>query len=297
MRDTSLRELLDVFVAEYGDMAVERLSGDESSYDRIMDAVRSTPFLSTRKLVVLKSPSLNKQFTDNIDEFLDNILETNDVIIVEPKLDKRLAYYKWLKKLEQFREFPLLDAEGVSRFAVEYVKQQGGTMSSADARYLVQRVGANQATIKQELDKLVIYDATITRQSIMELTEATPQSSIFDLVDAAFNRQTARAVQLYQEQRAQKVEPQQIVAMMAWQLYVLAIVKVGGNRTPDVVAREAKLNPFVIRKSQNLAQRISLSKLRELISSLRTIDTRMKSESVIPDELLKYYLLQLGDVV
>ena len=93
-----LRQIVDTFVAEQGDLGLERLDGQEVSLDRISEALTSLPFLANKKLVVLRAPSANKQFTEQAEQMLSDIPETTDVIIVEPKLDKRLSYYKFLKK-------------------------------------------------------------------------------------------------------------------------------------------------------------------------------------------------------
>jgi DNA polymerase-3 subunit delta len=294
LRQQELRRIVDAFIAEHGDMALERLDGEEATYERMHEAVQSLPFLSPSKLVVLRRPSANKEFTENFETFLGDVAETNDVVLVEPKLDKRMAYYKALKKLKGFHEFPVLDGNGLARYLVDYTREQGGTLSSADARLLVDRVGLNQLTLQHEVDKLLAYDPKITSKSIELLTERTPQSSIFELLDAAFAGNSKRAMALYKEQRALKVEPQQIIAMLVWQLYILALVKTAKNRGADDIAREAKLSPFTVRKTQGLARSISLPQLKKLVADLRAFDVRLKSEGILADEVVQYYLLNLG---
>ena len=288
-----VRRAVAVFVAEHGDMAVERLDGEEASYERMCEAVQSLPFLASRKLVVLRTPGANKEFAEKFADFVAGVSDTNDVIIIEPKLDKRLGYYKQLKKLTKFREFGVLDAHGLAWFAVAYVKDQGGTLSSSDARMLVERVGTNQSAVQNELDKLMAYNPHVSRGSIELLTEKLPQSSIFDLVEAAFRGDKKRTMALYDEQRALKVEPQQIIAMLAWQLHVLAVVKTAGGRSADDIAREAKLNPYVVRKTQALARQLSVARLKQLVTALRAFDIRTKTESVLPDEVVRFYLIHM----
>jgi len=116
------------------------------------------------------------------------------------------------------------------------------------------------------------YQPEITRQTIDLLTEAAPQSTIFELLDAAFAGNAQRAMALYAEQRALKVEPQQIMAMIAWQLHVLAVIKTAGQRSADEIAKDAKLNPYVVRKSQNIARKLTLPELKKLVhNALGTI--------------------------
>jgi DNA polymerase-3 subunit delta len=294
LRQAALQQLVDSFVAEHGDMALERLDGEEASYDRMHEAVQSLPFLVPRKLVVLRAPSANKEFTEKFEQFTDDIAETNDVVLVEPKLDKRLSYYKQLKRDTSFQEFAVLDGSGLARFLVDYAKAQDGALSANDARLLIDRVGQNQLTLQHEVEKLLAYDPKISRQSIELLTERTPQSSIFELLDAAFAGNAKRAMDLYDEQRALRVEPQQIVAMIVWQLHILAIVKAAGSRDTDTIAKQAKISPFTVRKTQGLARRISLAQLKKLVSDLRSFDVRLKSEGLDADEVTRYYLLNLA---
>jgi len=294
MRLREQKRVIDAFLAEYTDIGLERLSADEVGYDRLVEAVQSLPFLAPRKLVVIRGGSLNTEFTEKFESFLGAVTESTDVLIIEGKLDKRTVYYKQLKKLTEFHEFTVLDADGLARFAVEYVKDEVGTLSMADARFLVERTGTNQMAITHELDKLLTYNPRITKDSIVLLTDEVPQSKIFDLLDAAFAGQVSRTQALYSDQRAQGVEPQQIVAMLVWQLYTMAIVKAGQQRSSAEIAGLAKINPYVVEKTRQLARKIPLTTLQHMITSLRVLDVRSKSESIVLDDALQHYLLTLS---
>lgn len=289
-----LRQLVGGFLAEHGDMGLERLDGEDAEFVRMQEAVTGLPFLANKKMVVLRTPSANKKFVEQAEKLLSDIPETTDVIIVEPKLDKRLSYYKYLKKSTDFKEFNQLDINGLAAWLQRLAKEQNGTISSNDARYLIERAGLNQQLLANELEKLLIHEPKVTRQAIDELTEATPQSTIFQLLEAAFAGNAKRALQLYQEQRALKVEPPQITAMLAWQLHVLAVIKTAGDRSPAEIAKEARLSPFVVQKSASIAHKMSLGELKKLIADLLKIDVRSKRESIDLDEALQHYLLSLS---
>jgi DNA polymerase-3 subunit delta len=246
-------------------------------------------------LVILDQPGKQKAFAEHIDEVLSEIADTTDTVILEPKLDKRLSYYKTLKKATDFRDFAEQDANGLATWAVSYAKEQGGIISPADARFLLDRIGPNQQLLAAELGKLLIYDPAITKASIELLTERTPQSTVFELLDAAFSGNAKRAIQLYHEQRALRVEPQAIIAMLAWQLHVLALVKNAGSRTADQIATQAKLNPYVVRKTQNLARALSKERAGQLITALLDIDVRSKTVTMDIDEALQLYIIKIGE--
>lgn len=285
--------IVDAFIAAHTDMGLERLDAEETSYDRLVEAVQSVPFLVDRKLVVIRSGGMNTDFTEKFEQFLGAVTESTDVLLVEGKLDKRTAYYKQLKKLDGFKEFNVLDANGLIRFAADYAKEQGGSLSTTDARFLVERVGTDQMSLTHELDKLLTYNSKINKASIELLTEEIPQSKIFDLLDAAFAGNVRRTQSLYADQRAQGAEPQQIMAMLVWQLYILAVVKAGQQRSSAEIATAAKLNPYVVEKTARVARQLAPTKLRQMITELRVLDVRSKSEGIVLDDALQHYLLTL----
>jgi DNA polymerase-3 subunit delta len=289
----ALRAAIDVFVSEYGEYGLERLDGEEADLERLREAVVGLPFLTDKKLVVLRTPSKNKQFVEKFEQIFADSAESTDVILIEPKLDKRLSYYKFLKAKTDFHEYNALDQNGLAQWLVEAAKNQSGSISLVEARYLIERVGSNQQLLANELDKLLLYNDTVTRTAIDLLTDQAPQSSIFQLLEAAFAGNIRQALNIYSEQRALKVEVPQIIAMLTWQLHILALVKTAGDQTLDQVARQAKLNPYVLRKSSTIASKLSLTKLKVLTTDLLKIDIRLKRESVDPDEVLVYYLMQL----
>lgn len=282
------------FVAVYGELALERIDGEEAAFPRLAEALTSLPFLAGKKLVVLRRPSANKEFLEQFEALLGEVPETTSVIIVEPKLDKRLNYYKWLKKATDFRDFPPHDTNGLAKWLEAEAKAGGGQLSLNDARYLVERVGTDQQLLATELEKLLLYDAHISRATIDVLTEATPQSTIFQLLEAAFAGNSKQALKLYEQQRVLGAEPPQIIAMIAWQLHALAIVKTAGDRPAATIASAAKLSPFVVQKSQTIARRLSLAELKKLTSELLAIDVRSKSTNLDADDALQHYLLQLA---
>lgn len=283
-----LRRVVDGFVAEYTDMGLDRIDGEEAEYDRIRESLESLPFLASKKLVVLRSPSANKEFLEKVEQLLGALPETTDVIIREPKLDKRSSYYKYLKKNTEFREFNELDNYGLARWITEQVD-----IGQADAKYLAERVGANQQLLSNELAKLVTYNPKVTRETIDVLTEPNPQSTIFELLDSAFAGDIKQMMKLYREQRASKVEPQQIIAMLAWQLHILAVIKYAGERTDSQIASEAKINPYVVGKSRNILRKLTLAKLKTLIHDLAELDLKVKTTAVDADDAVQAYLLSI----
>lgn len=289
-----LNRLIEEFVSKHTEMGLERIDCEEADYDQIREALESLPFLAPRKMVVLDRPLANKEFVEKAQDLLENISESIDVLLVEPKFDKRLGFYKYLKKSSEFMEFKPLEGAALARWLVDYANAEGGSLSTTDANYLIKRVGGNQQLLANETIKLINYDPRVTEQTINLLTDSTPQSTIFELLDAALAGNSSKALRLYHEQRFLKVEPQQILALLAWQLHILAIVKTAGSRSSGEIASQAKINPYVVSKSQVLARSLSLDRLKRLAKQALTLDIKLKSQAIDADQALIHLLLGAG---
>jgi DNA polymerase III delta subunit len=294
-RSSELKKLVGAFKESEGDLALERLDGEEADFARISEALTSLPFLASRKMVVLNSPSKNKDFVDKAETLLANLPDTTDFVLYEPKFDKRSGLYKLLKKQTDFKEFGAPDVPALAKWVAEQAKANGAQISTGEARFLVERVGANQQLLAGEVEKLSLLGGTIDRARILELTEATPQSTIFQLLDAAMTGRADQALALYEQQRTMKVEPQQILAMFTWQLYAVALVATGAPRSSEQIAKEAKMSPYVVGKTQTLARRISGGRLAQIIDDLLQIDLRGKREALDLDDALKLFIIKLAE--
>jgi DNA polymerase-3 subunit delta len=288
-----LEYLVKEFVKEYGDLALERLDGEEVDVQVIIDALQNLPFLANKKMVVVRELGANKQAAEKIEQIIASAGDDTDLILYEPATDKRTVYYKTLKSKTQLEEFNELDAHGLARWLADEAGKRGGELSSVDANYLVERVGTGQALLSNELDKLLTYEPKITRAAIDALTDPLPQSKVFDLLDAAFSGRPSRALELYEQQRAQKVEPQAILAMIAWQLQLLALTKYADGKSTAAIAKDVGMNPYPISKAANLAHKLNEQKFKSMVDFAFEIDLKSKSTPLDLDEALKTYITSL----
>jgi DNA polymerase III delta subunit len=126
------------------------------------------------------------------------------------------------------------------------------------------------------------------------MTEPTPQSSTFDLLDAALNGQSQRLVSLYHDHRQQKVEPLVILGLLGWQLHILALIKTAGQRSAPEIAQQAGVNPFVVQKSQAIARRVAFSTIKSWVERATQLDVKLKSQPIDADQALLHFLLTIS---
>jgi DNA polymerase III delta subunit len=285
-----LDEVVQAFVKDNSELALERFDGEEAEAKSIVEAVDNLPFLSKNKLVVVRNGQLNKEFAEQIEQIISSTPQWCELVLYEPQIDRRSSYFKVLKAKSEFEDFAELNPQDLPKWLLNEASKHGGELSFADANYLVQRLGANQNRLSGELQKLITYSPKINRENIDLLTEPTPQSRVFDLLDAAFSEQKARALKLYDDQRAQRVEPQAILAMLVWQLNLIAIAKTGDGKSSAEMAKDSGSGEYPLRKAAGLGSKLTTKRLGELIDEVYEMELKSKTQTYDLDEALKTYI-------
>ncbi len=288
---TELNKLVATAIEESGEFAVERFDASDSEADILLQAVQSVPFLVPKKTVIIRNIQSNTVLIEKLEDVVNRTAENVDVILVEPALDKRKSSYKLLQKLTSMREFAEPKSFELPRWIVEQAKTHGATISKTDADYLVERVGANQQLLSNEVEKLSLYNNKIDKESITALTEESLQHGVFTLLDAAFSGDNKRAVELYREQRRARIEPHYILAMLVWQLMSVAQAVYAEDKTESALI-EARQSPFSARKSLSLAKRLNKADVKKMIIDLSELDGQIKTDTDA-DAGLELYLLNL----
>lgn len=287
------RKVVDAFIAKHGSLAVERFDAGEVEVEQILSSITAGSLLSPYKMVVIQDFETNKLLTERAEELVAQTPEDTMVLITIGKLDKRVAYGKLLRKSTDFREFSALSPQDTVTWVMKGAEEKGGQIDRGTAQYLLDCVGANQERLSNELDKLILFDPKITRETIDQLSERQPTSTVFELLDAGFNGRQEKALKLYEEQRRQQVEPLAMIGMIGWQLHVLALIKTGKDKSAADNAKDAGIHPFVVQKSVSLAKNMALSKLRHLVHHAVVLEEELKSRTMNADDAVKHFLLSL----
>lgn len=288
------KKLVGEFLADHGDLAIEKISGESTVYDQMISSVQAVPFLSDKKMVIIDGLSSNKELVEKFENLVAVVADSTDLVIKEVSIDKRTAFYKLLKKQGGFNEFGDLDDFALSKWSEQYAKTNGLEITSADMRYLVERIGNNQMLIASEIEKLSLFSKNPSREEIDKLVAPSPQSKIFDLVESAFSGNIENTMKIYDDQRRQKVEPQALLAMIMWQLNILALVVTAGNKSAAQIAADSKQSPYVVQKTMSIARKTSIKNVKDLVVRILELDKNMKTVSIDADEAVRTMLLLLA---
>ncbi|MCA9337819.1 DNA polymerase III subunit delta [Candidatus Saccharibacteria bacterium] len=291
-RDVALKARTSELTKQHKSLDIVRIDAADKGHEHIIDAISHVPMFEAHRLVIIRDFTSDKLLVMQLEKIALNIPETISVILIADKLDKRTEAYKLLRKLTKYSEFNSAEKDPVGWLIAE-AKSQGGELDRQTAQRLLDTVGTDQTLLANELAKLIAYAPTITTQTIALLCEPLPQSSTFQLLDAAFAGNGAKAQALYDDQRRQRVEPLAILAMVAWQLHILALVQASNGAPPDTIAKQARISPFVVTKAARAVRGMSATRLRKLIQQTLDLDIRLKTQSIDADAAMRHYLMTL----
>jgi DNA polymerase-3 subunit delta len=297
-RDKAFLSYIKQFIAVNGDLAVDRLNADELNTTKFIDAVTTLPFLSPKRLVIIKYLSSNKEVAEKFNQIAKRIADSTEVVILETSLDNRSIYAKTLKKIaDSYNNFTSLEGDELVKWLINEVATKNGSLTKKDAIYLIDRLGHNQQIINSEIDKLLLYDQNISKQTIDLMTKNTPSSSVFNMLDALMQGSLDKASKIYDEQRQQGSEPQAIMGMINWQLNILANIIAGHGDSPDVIAKRAKISPYVVKKNFSVITKLNKTKIVQLLDLAIITDFKIKTGKLKPDQGVHSLLIQIASVI
>ncbi len=193
--------------------------------------------------------------------------------------DKRQKLYKLLSKTCQLSELKPPKGSELNRWVVERAEKLGGSIEGAAAAHLVYLAGSDLQTLDSELAKLVSYSEKIDRQTVDELAVRTLQAGIFDLVDAAAEGKTQRALQLVEDLYTSNSDTPYLLQMLARQYRLLFQVLYHKNRGlgSSQVEKELGLHPYVFSKLWKQAARVDQDQCVQALDELAEADYQFKT--------------------
>ncbi len=254
-------------------------------------------FAETQMILVDFAEMAKWQLPD--DKSIARTLEAHGNVLVVTLLgrpDKRLKLYKLMTSACQVVELKPPRGNDLNRWVVERAKELGGNIDGAAAAHLVFLAGSDLQTLNSELGKLVNYSEKIDRQTVDELTVRTLQAGIFDLVDAAAEGKTQRALQLVEELYTGNADTPYLLQMLARQYRLLFQVLFHKSRGlgSSQVEKEMGLHPYVFGKLWKQAALVDQQHCARALQQLAEADYQFKTGHPSGLALLQAVLVKMA---
>jgi DNA polymerase-3 subunit delta len=266
----------------------------EFSWKAFAESVRDGGLFSEKRCVILENiSSLSEDEKGKFKKWLDSKDSPKDnaevlCIACDTKPDKRTAFFKALQKNVAWREFSLMAPDEFLRYARALAKDKFPeiTFERGVLESVARGCGSDLFRLTNELKKLSAYagnEKKITQESVNLLCSSGVFDEIFGALEAIGRGDKKTALILLSRQIKKGEHPIYLLTMCAYQIRTMLLVGEcleKGISQPALIAREAKIHPFVAGKTIGAMQTFGMARARKAFALLGRLDTAIKTGKI-----------------
>lgn len=278
--------------------AAERYDATELTKEGLADIFAGQTLFASKRLIFIDTPSGCADLWQNLADWAARLSDDTELVLIEPKPDKRTGSYKWLKKHAKVQEFLPLeqrDTRGILDWIETYAKKAGVALTAAQSRRLADRVGANQWELAHAIDKLGLV-GEISDQWIDDITEASTSENVFTLFELVLNGDSGRVSDMLANLRLTE-DPYRLLGLLVAQVLQLLTLTYGDADSQRVAADMGAKSAYPYQKLSSYASRLSKAQASAAVRLFATADLRLKQSDADPWLVLESTLTQMASQV
>jgi DNA polymerase-3 subunit delta len=295
-----------------------RTEGRDIQITNVLDELRTLPFLTDRRVVVienadktiLKSPKEDEEnkeeaketTPDNrkiLERYFDNPSSTGILVMTVSSWPSNTRLAKKLPKVGKLIEIGELKSSSLVSYIRNYARQQHSKeLSYNAAQMLIELAGDEPGVLCSEIDKLAAYTNSakaITEKDIAALVGRNRIFDAFEVIDSMTAGDTGKAFEklriMFQSDREAEYK---VVGAFAWHFRRMfnasAMLKEGFS--PDVVSKKLRIwnrNEFF-----ETLKKMTLEKIGDCLRQLAEIDYRIKTGQTTAQTAIEAFIVNLA---
>lgn len=264
-------------------------------FSRLRVFLDACSMFDEKKLAVLENIfSLNKDDQEKVlpllqSEGLKADREKFVILRENGEPDKRSRLFKTLNKEDvQVQDFKKLSPVRLRQWVLSRIKERGGKITDQILDQWLSSLGDDLWLISNEINKLISFNPEISQKSINELADAKLKLNIFETIEAISSGQRQKAWSLVGKHFKQGEDPSYLFSMIVYQFRNLAMVGsfLQEGLSQGQIANQAKIHPFVVKKSLWQLKKVGLDKIKQIFNVLSELEIKIKIGLVEPKTAL-----------
>lgn len=258
--------------------------GDKLIYRDFQDEFRQMPMFKEKKLMVLKNAVANTAFKELFFKNAKRFIESSDIVVFyedkEPPAKDVLA--KLLIKEGRSQEFSLLSGAKLKLWVNKEFAKFGVQADSRAIDKLLEFLGNDLWQVSNEIKKIAAFkknsSTPLQVTEVAALVKPKIETDIFKTIDAIAQKNKEQALILLHKHLEKGDAPLYLLSMINFQFRNILIVR-------DLMEKgspfnQLKLHPFVVRKSQQQAQKFTLEELKRIYCKIFKADFNIKTGKI-----------------
>lgn len=301
---------------DFKDFNFHDLDGKDIELNDLADCVSTFPMMGEYTCTVVKDFPFTQywhkqennryKFNEDLDGILKDIPETTilifwcDTIEVDEKESRWKNTIKLIDELGVCAKIDKRSVQSLTKLLVDSASKKGCEISKDDAMYLINLVGTDFSTLRNEFDKVCAFTGSgkVTREHIDKTVIVSTEAKIFSLSRDIVNGEADKAYATLSNLFKLREEPTIILATLSRayvDMYRACAIKEKGVRPQDLSAvfSSYKGKEFTITNAARDGARYSLSQFHKALDALSDADRRIKSTSQDDKQILEELILRL----
>lgn len=234
-------------------MNFNQFEGKGIDVKELISLAETMPFFAEKRLILAEDSGFFKSGSEDLLTYLPKIPETTCILFVESEVDKRSRMFKKVKELGYVCEMERQTNAQLARWAGTILAREGKKITGNTMELFLNMTGDDMENIRMELEKLISYTLgreIITPQDLEAVCTVRVTNKIFDMVTAIVNRQTRKAMDLYEDLLTLKEPPMRILFLISRQFNQILQAKelMGKGADKGAIASKLKIPPFAAGK-------------------------------------------------
>ncbi|MCD5397191.1 MAG: DNA polymerase III subunit delta [Candidatus Pacebacteria bacterium] len=272
----------------------------QSSFQEFKDIFQTVSMFKEKKLIVLTNSFTNPDFKSFFIKQGELFKQSKDIILFyeKNKISNIDIFFRFLIKNAQTQEFSLLTGTRLKNWLSQEVGKQKLKIEQSAQDELIKFVGNDLWRMSTELEKLASYKKRnkkeqssfkkgtkkgtrflIDIEDIRLLVKSKIETDIFTTIDALAEKNKKKVFALIYKHLDKGESVLYLLTMIKYQFRNLLIIKdfIEKQKPYQMILRESRMHPFVIRKTYSQAQKFTLKELMFFYQQLLEIDVEIKT--------------------
>ncbi len=262
---------------------VEAVAGDLEE-ETLFNLLQNPPFFSAARLVIIRrmeglKAALDEEFLKAVDPPAAGVY----LALTAEQWNQRRKLLQTLKKKAAWVECHAFKPHEARKWIMDEAKRMNFRISPETAWLLVEYRGTSPASLKNELEKAVLYaggrPAGLTREEWLALLGRSTESGLFTMLDQVTEGRTGESLQSLHQLLDSGEAEIKLLFMLSRQvrllLQIFLLRQAGRNR--EEISKELGCHPYVVEKLLPQAAKMSLASLRAAHRRLVQADFRIKT--------------------
>ena len=288
------------------------LDGDNANFDTLINACETLPFMSDKKIIILKSvnPFIAKEeliLKDEIYKYLDSLGDHICLILMDDlnELKKNTKIYRFFKKKDCVVEFSKLKGKYLNSWVESQLKQYNKKMSFSNINYFLQNscylsknTHSNLYDLENELKKLMDFTSgsEINKADIDFLLIKPLDNNIFDLLSQLSKGDINNSLKIFNEIYLSNEPIQKILFMITRQIRLLLNYKLYKDEgcNDEYIQGKLQIKSYEFGKIASSSKNYEIEDLENSLNSILEVDRRIKTTSTNDKIEMEMLLVKLA---